>query len=254
MSPEAAEYVAAFLTDSLGLAQGALPPGQVPSDLAELLVAALSGREDSASDQPILEQKIQAFLGQFEEATLDRRGYLLRKARWPGGASYAACLTHDVDNLSRPMGHIVKIRGRFSAADFWLSLLGLRSLYDNLAYTAALEESRNLRSSFYFLSSNYDLSKISARVRRLSEGGWDMGLHGDFGTHDSAEKMAAAVAAFKEKTGLTPRGLREHFLQFDYAKTWGIIDAQGFEYDTSVGNRDRLGFRLGLCTPFHPPD
>jgi hypothetical protein len=32
------------------------------------------------------------------------------------------------------------------------------------------------------------------------------------------------------------------------------MDAAGFDYDTTVGNNDRLGFRLGLATPFHPPD
>jgi hypothetical protein len=32
------------------------------------------------------------------------------------------------------------------------------------------------------------------------------------------------------------------------------MEEAGFRYDTTVGNRDRLGFRAGLCTPFHPPD
>jgi hypothetical protein len=32
------------------------------------------------------------------------------------------------------------------------------------------------------------------------------------------------------------------------------MDGAGFDYDTTVGNNDRLGFRLGLATPFHAPD
>ncbi len=54
--------------------------------------------------------------------------------------------------------------------------------------------------------------------------------------------------------GFRPSGLREHYLKFDFAKTWGIMEAAGFDYDTTVGTNDRLGFKVGLATPFHPPD
>lgn len=254
MNSAATEYVVALLQDSLGLAEGALAPDLVPRELAELVVEAVKGSESSAAAEPLLEQRISNFLEEFEEVVLDRDGFFLRKARWPAGAPYAACLTHDVDNISKPLSHIIGIRERFSRADILLALLGLRSLYNNIAYVASLEEERRLRSSFFLLSASYNLSAISSLLNKLKDEGWDIGLHGDFGTYNSAEKMAAAVARFRAQTGLEPRGLREHFLQFDYGTSWGIINSQGFDYDTSVGNRNKLGFRLGLCTPFHPPD
>lgn len=254
MNPDAEQYVVSMLCDSLGLAERVLTPDLVPRELAELLMDAVRGSEGSASAEPLVEQRIAGFLRDFEEVALDRDGFLLRKARWPAGVRYAACLTHDVDNISRPLGHIVGIRERFSSLDLLLAVLGVRSPYDNIDLVASLEERRRLRSSFYLLSSNYDLSTLSEKLRKLEDRGWDIGLHGDFGTHNSPERMASAVAKFKAQTGIQPKGLREHFLQFDYGQSWGIIDGQGFDYDTTVGNRDSLGFRLGLCTPFRPPD
>jgi hypothetical protein len=91
-------------------------------------------------------------------------------------------------------------------------------------------------------------------ARRLSTSGWEIGLHGDFGTHDSEAEMRKAVARLKEGVGIRPRGLREHYLRFDFGKSWSVMEGAGFDYDTTVGNNDRLGFRLGLATPFHPPD
>jgi hypothetical protein len=110
-----------------------------------------------------------------------------------------------------------------------------------------------MKSSFYFLSSNYPLDRLTHRVKELVEGGWDVGLHGDFGTHDSSEEMKKAVGRFAAGLGFHPKGVREHFLKFDFKKTWSIMEESGFEYDTTVGLNDRLGFKLGLTSPFHPP-
>ena len=64
----------------------------------------------------------------------------------------------------------------------------------------------------------------------------------------------SAVKRITEELGVRPLGLREHYLKFDFARSWGVMERAGFEYDTTVGNNDRLGFKLGLASPFHPPD
>jgi len=92
---------------------------------------------------------------------------------------------------------------------------------------------------------------VSDRIRGE---GWDVGLHGDFGTHDSAEKMNEAMSRFATGLGFRPTGLREHYLRFDFAMSWQVMENAGFSYDTTVGTNDRLGFKLGLASPFHPPD
>jgi len=247
-------YVAAFLEDSLGLPEGMVGPASVPSELASLIADAVRGTPESASETPVLEKAMAKCLSDLEKESLEKEGHFVRKARWPRGAPFATCLTHDVDNIRRPLSHIIRRADRFSPSDFLLALLGLRSLYNNIDLVADMEARRGFRSSFYLLSGYYDLKQLSGTISRLKGSGWEAGLHGDIGTHDSEEEMLEAVSKFAQALGGKPLGLREHFLRFDFDKTWEIAQSAGFVYDTTVGNRDRLGFRLGLCSPFHPPD
>ena len=252
-SPESA-YATAFLEGSLGLASESLRPEDVPSELVDGLMSALRGSLPKDSSYPSLEVSIKGFLSTLERSALDEDGFFVRKARWPNAAPVAVCLTHDVDNVERPMEHILKVQDRFSKADLKKAKKGLLSLYDNIELIGEREGAEGFRSSFYLLSSNYPLDKVRATARRLHARGWEIGLHGDFGTHDSEAKMGKAVERLTKGIGIRPRGLREHYLRFDFGKSWRVMEGAGFDYDTTVGNNETLGFRLGLATPFHPPD
>jgi len=252
-SPESA-YAAGFLEGSLGLAAGSLLPEDVPGDLLDELASVMRGVPLDDSSTPSLETRIMEFLGWLERSALERQGFFVRKARWPDAAPLAVCLTHDVDNIERPMEHVLKVKDRFSKADLAKARKGLISLYDNIELIGAREAEEGFRSSFYLMSANYPLDKVKAAARRLHAKGWEVGLHGDFGTHDSESEMERAVERLTEAIGIRPRGLREHYLRFDFGRSWRVMEGAGFDYDTTVGNNDRLGFKLGLATPFHPPD
>lgn len=254
MSTVVRSYVAAFLEDSMGLVHNSLDPASIPAELVDGLASAVRGSPESAAPAPVLEDAVIRFLADVEADALSRSGFFVRKARWPRNAQFAVCITHDVDNVRRPITHLLRRAGRFSFSDIVLALLGLRSLYDNIDLVSDLEAKQGIRSSFYFLSKNYDLDALAHTARRLVGSGWEVGLHGDFGTHDSAEAMEEAVTRLSSAFGRRPVGLREHYLQFDYGRTWEIAQSSGFIYDSTVGNRESLGYRLGLCTPFHPPD
>jgi hypothetical protein len=248
------DYVVGFLEESLGLAGGALQPEQVPKALVDELASVLRGSPPRDSSTPSLERRVSDFLATLERSALEETGFFVRKARWPNAARLAVCLTHDVDNIERPMEHILKVKDRFSKEDFARSMEGKLSLYDNLELIGKREGAEGFRSSFYLLSATYPLGKVRAAARRLHSKGWEIGLHGDFGTHDSDLEMKKAVERLTKGVGIRPRGLREHYLRFDFRKSWTVMDGAGFDYDTTVGNNDRLGFRLGLATPFHAPD
>lgn len=247
-------YAAGFLEGSLGLASGSLRPEDVPGDLVHELCSVLRGTPPSDSATPSLESRVMEFLAALERSSVERGGFFVRKARWPGAAPLAVCLTHDVDNIERPWEHIEKVKGRFSAVDLQKARKGLMSLYNNIDLIREREAAEGFRSSFYLMSAEYPLEKVRAAARRLHAKGWEVGLHGDFGTHDSAEHMAKAVERLTDGVGVRPRGVREHYLRFDFGKSWRVMEGAGFDYDTTVGTNDRLGFKLGLATPFHPPD
>lgn len=254
MTRPQADYAAGFLTQSLGLVEGSLAAEEVPSDIVDELASVLRGAQPEDSTTPSLERKIRAFLPDLARSSLDESRCFVRKARWPGAAPVAVCLTHDVDNVERPREHIEKVRERFSRSEYAKWERGELSLYDNAPLIAERETAAGFRSSFYYLSANYPLERVRPTAKSLRSKGFEVGLHGDFGTHDSEEEMARAVDRLTRGLGWKPTGLREHYLQFDYDESWGIMDRAGFDYDTTVGNSDRLGFRLGLATPFHPPD
>jgi len=247
-------YAAGFLEGSLGLASGALRPEDVPGSLVDELTSVMRGSSPGDSNTPSLEAKFMEFLSGLERSALEERGFFVRKARWPGAAPLAVCLTHDVDNIERPQEHVLKVKDRFSASDFRKAQRGLISLYDNIDLIREREAEQGFRSSFYLMSAEYPLEKVRDSARRLQTKGWEVGLHGDFGTHDSEAEMGKAVERLTEGIGIRPRGLREHYLRFDFGKSWRVMESSGFDYDTTIGTNDRLGFKLGLATPFHPPD
>ena len=249
-----ASYALNFLEESLGLVSGSLGSEGVARDLVEELGSVMRGSAPKDSTTPSLEARAASLLSELEKSAIEDDGFFVRKARWPGAAPLAVCLTHDVDNIERPMEHILRIRDRFDKADFQKALKGRLSLYDNIELIGKKEAAQGYRSSFYLLSANYPLEKVRPAARKLNARGWEFGLHGDFGTHDSEPEMKKAVTKLREGIGIRPRGLREHYLRFDFAESWRVMEGAGFDYDSTVGNNDRLGFKLGLAAPFHPPD
>ncbi len=247
-------YVALMAEDSLGLAEGSLTPQTLPEDLVATAASAVRGHSATDSGGPFLEKQMLSLRETLKAAAIKEDGFFVHKARWPGAAPFAVCLTHDVDNISRSRGHVWKTRSRFSFPDLLRGLLGIGHIYDNVEMIASREGAYGFHSSFYFLSSNYPLADVRREADRVRSPGWEVGLHGDFGTHDSQEKMDLAISRFQKGMGFRPMGLREHFLKFDFSKSWPIMEKAGFDYDSSVGTTSHLGFRVGLASPFHPPD
>ena len=254
MNSPAAGYAACFLESSLGLVSGSLRPEAVPGDLVDELSSVMRGSPPKDSRAPSLEGRAMELLQELERTALESEGFFVRKARWPDAAPLAVCLTHDVDNIERPMEHVMKVKDRFSKTDFDKAQRGRLSLYDNFELIRRKEAEEGFRSSFYLMSANYPLERVRPTARRLDAKGWEVGLHGDFGTHDSGAEMERAVKRLTDGVGVRPRGLREHYLKFDFSKSWRVFEDAGFDYDSTPGNTDRLGFKLGLATPFHPPD
>jgi hypothetical protein len=247
-------YVASMTEDSLGLVEGSLTPQNLPEDLVASVASAVRGHSPGDSGVPFLEKQMISLNEAMRATAIKDDGYFVRKARWPGAAPFAVCLTHDVDNITRSRGHVWKTRSRFALPDLIKGLLGFGHIYDNVEMIASREGAYGFHSSFYFLSSHYPLADVKRESDRVRAPGWEVGLHGDFGTHDSQEKMDLAISRFWKGMGFRPAGLREHFLKFDFSKSWAIMEKAGFDYDSSVGSTNHLGFRIGLAAPFHPPD
>jgi peptidoglycan/xylan/chitin deacetylase (PgdA/CDA1 family) len=142
----------------------------------------------------------------------------------------------------------------------------------------ALEAHLGVRSAFYFLDSKYLLSRpprewfspfywlewlggydltapaIAQVVRTLDDGGWEVGLHGSYGTHRDPDRLAAEKRKLEAILGHDLQGGRQHYLRLGDppTDTWGQYRDLGLSYDASLGSSSEYGFRHGydLLAPF----
>ena len=101
---DARSYVVSLLEESMGLARGTLDPSLVGEDLVVEFSLALKGAHPSGLPTPALEERMMELLATVREKGLRDDGFFVRKLRWPGGAPFAVCLTHDVETSRIPEG------------------------------------------------------------------------------------------------------------------------------------------------------
>jgi peptidoglycan/xylan/chitin deacetylase (PgdA/CDA1 family) len=208
--------------------------------------------------------------------------------RWKNGARFAVALTHDVDDvqlysLRNAWRLLGLVRGPRSyafrkAVDTTLRTLARagrgRDPYWNFDRWAAEESRRGFRSCFYFCPPapatrhEYDAlytmadrlefegrrTTVAELIRTLGERGFEIGLHGGYMSHLDADELAREKRQIEEAAGRAIGGVRQHFLRFEAARTWGAQERAGFGYDSTLGYNEAIGFRAGIAAPFHPWD
>ena len=99
-------------------------------------------------------------------------------------------------------------------------------------------------------ATRYDVEDVREEARKLMEDGWEMGLHGIDAWHNSGcgilekERMDSVLG---RKTG----GIRTHWLCRN-ALTDQLLDEAGFDYDSTSGYNETIGFRAGTSQVFKP--
>ena len=149
--------------------------------------------------------------------------------------------------------HLQEVKDRFNESDLKEALEGKKNLYWNVERIKEIESKFDFHSSFYFLTSEYNLEQYKDVLDELSKDGWEIGLHAGFGTHENEGKMNEDINEFKRQLKQQPIGVREHYLQFDYHNTLNFLEKNQFVYDSSLGFREHPGFLLGTSLPFNPP-
>lgn len=97
----------------------------------------------------------------------------------------------------------------------------------------------------------YDVTDMPEWCRRLRENGCEIGVHGIDAWHD-------AVAGREERqriesvTGRPAAGIRMHWLEFA-ENSFQTLEAAGFDYDTTMGFNESVGYRQGTTQAYRPP-
>jgi peptidoglycan/xylan/chitin deacetylase (PgdA/CDA1 family) len=133
------------------------------------------------------------------------------------------------------------------------------SPYNNFKQIIAIEQQYNATSTFYFLSSpedifgyKYLLDENIEILGYIKDQGCEIGYHTGYYHYDDCEKITKEKTHMEKTIGESIVGVRNHALRFQTPRTWEILAKAGFEYDSTYGYIDMIGFRNGLCHPFVP--
>jgi hypothetical protein len=98
----------------------------------------------------------------------------------------------------------------------------------------------------------YQISEIDNHIRDAAARGSELAVHGI----DAWRSAEAGNREMQQLTALTGReavGVRMHWLYFDQAAP-RQLEAAGFEYDSTCGYNDAVGYRAGTSQVFRLPD
>jgi hypothetical protein len=209
----------------------------------------------ASKNRDILEPKVSEYLIQ--------NGF---HPEYPDQKPFAVCLSHDIDELYRTirtkaaMALVLPNENRFTAVQEAIPQMRSKKLpLWNFSDIMALEEKYGARSSFYFMVQergdpdyNYPIRDCKTIVGELSDGGWEVGLHGGHTTYKNQAEMKEKKQKLEKVLNKSVVGYRNHYLRFKVPDTWENLYQAGFLYDTTLGYNDCVGFRGGICHPFRP--
>ena len=189
------------------------------------------------------------------------------KPYYPNNKKFALCLSHDIDVLyltrEQHIKNAAKSLWNMQLREFTKSLTASmkREINPNFHISKILkhEQKYNAKSSFNFLSLssaeqdfNYDLREITELFDEILENNGEIGLHGGHLAYNNILKIKQEKEQMEAVIGRPVSGYRNHYLRFETPSTWEYLDELNFKYDTTYGFADCVGFRNGMCYPFHP--
>lgn len=185
---------------------------------------------------------------------------------YEGDGPFAVCLSHDIDLLNRPLVNKGVLAGvglmKRDFRSFFENAKTMRSKrlpFSNLDRIMDLEESYGAKSTFFFMAldkgeedHNYDIEDVAQETGAVADRGWEIGLHGGHSAYDDFSKISSEKERLEKAIGERVRGYRNHYLRFKTPDTWEHLSKAGFDYDSTFGYADMVGFRNGMCHPFKP--
>lgn len=172
---------------------------------------------------------------------------------WPRQAPFALCVTHDVDHLAR---HFYQSLWRCRRD----GLLGLRREITsrllhrnnpswNFERLIKFEDGVGLRSTFFFMDETatgfgpqywgrYRVKQpnVSAIMRELDRGGWEIGLHGSLFSYNQLALLKREKDELEQQLGKPVISTRQHYLHFQKDMTLSIHEQCGLEADSTFGS------------------
>lgn len=229
--------------------------GRVPS-------SALFSVRKGFADRPWLDERVMELGRRFETT-------------WPGEVrctrSYRHTVSVDMDNIlryaarpfSRAVGASVKelLRGESNAVtERWRVRSGkVVDPFEKAVEVVAKERDKVSHAIFFFLmrgGTRFDhaADPAHAATRKLMQRAasvGEVGLHPSYASSDDQHMAEEERDALQSILGKEVVHTRQHFLRWKLPETLHTIaHRSGYQQDHTLGFTDRVGFRVGTCTPF----
>jgi peptidoglycan/xylan/chitin deacetylase (PgdA/CDA1 family) len=201
--------------------------------------------------------------------------------QWPGGARFAACLTHDVDGIQhngrRELWRVIGLQVKEAQSlpkklHQLTSVVGLRhapSMRDLFSPWLEAESARGFRSTFFVFSSRVrnrhvrDLTylwedpmpfegkihPVRECFREIASRGWEIGMHGSVLSAFDRGMLKEQREDISNAMGREITAGRQHNLQFETSSTPDHLAAAGFKVDSTLGSNRDIFFRTGSSYP-----
>jgi peptidoglycan/xylan/chitin deacetylase (PgdA/CDA1 family) len=209
----------------------------------------------ASKNRDIFEPKVSQYLME--------HGY---SVEYPDKASFAVCLTHDIDivyqSISSKGIEALRSLKHSKLKESLSSIARMRSRKDPLCNFSAimdLEEKYGAKSSFFFMAEHpadqdyaYNIEDLKPEICEIIERGWEVGLHGGHTSYLNTREIIEKKERIEKVTHKPVHGYRNHFLHFKVPDTWECLSKAGIQYDSTLGYADCAGFRNGVCHPFKP--
>lgn len=144
------------------------------------------------------------------------------------------------------------------------------SQYWNFDYWESVEKKASMRSIFYvyampqrqrtfrswLIDPSYAVAQhqdLANELKRLKHEGFEIGLHGSYASAESTDYLIEEKAVLEKSLGFEVSKTRQHWLNFN-EKITAQSHSQLFEQDSTIGWNDRMGFRAGVASRYHPFD
>jgi peptidoglycan/xylan/chitin deacetylase (PgdA/CDA1 family) len=190
------------------------------------------------------------------------------KCCYPDNKKFAVCLTHDIDDISQPLSHIInsslytlKKSGFKGAKELIPGNSSKPGQYKNFKKIMEIEKKYGAVSSFYFLATDkdplrfrYDIEEILEDLESIRDSGFEIGLHGGYYAYCDPVMIKKEKDRLEKACRANVIGYRNHYLMFKFPDTWRYLASCGFKYDSSMGFNDISGSRNGMCHPYRPYD
>ena len=191
---------------------------------------------------------------------------------------YQCYFTHDVDEVFRfdkwyavfriLLGDLL-LRKSFRAAKQTVKhyLQRIKDYKNDPSYTFEylyeLAKANQCHSSFYFLPCKkgefdyrycIDQPKVIEVVQNLARKDCVIGFHPSYEAYNDKHQFEKEL---QRLTGISDAVIQEgrhHYLRIKLPDTLRIWEANGLKIDSSLGFNQHIGFRCGICFPFHPFD